>query len=182
MDNKDSKVNPVHYKALFLPGSFQTYFISISLFAGTCLLLVLFIYVVLTKPGDVELMINELGPIIFFGLVGSYLFFSYRIVISRHEDTLIVYRQFIGPQIQFLRREYPINSLNADEVTYAGGEDSGPTTYTTLFSKEQIITKYSGKKKKLRHVLPELLMPKIESSGDDDTMKQQFWSDVSGDS
>ena len=109
------------------------------------------------------------------------MFYSYRIVISRDEDTIIVYRQFIVPQIQFLRREYPVNSLTADEVKYAGGENNSTTTYTTIYSEEQIMVKYNGHKKKLRHILPELLMPKQEPSDADDAMKQQFWSNVSGD-
>ena len=100
---------------------------------------------------------RDVGPIALIGAVVGYLCFSFRIVISRIQDTAIIHRQFLAPQIQFLRREYPVNSLTADEVKYAGGEDSSPTTYTTIYNGEQIVIKYTGYKKKLIHILPELL-------------------------
>ena len=129
-----------------------------------------------------ESLFNDLVPILLIALVVGYLCYSFRIVISRDEDTLIVYRHFIVPQIQFFRREYTVKTLTADEVTYAGGEDSSPTTYTTLYSEKQIVTKYTGQKERLRHVLPELFLPKTESSDVDDTIEQPFWSNVSRDS
>ena len=181
MDNMDSEVNLVDYKPLSLPGSFFTHFISMCSLASSIFLLIPLIGSILTESFNVKIF-YDLGPVILIALAIGYLFYSYRIVISREGDTLIVYRQFIVPQIQFLRREYPVNSLTADEVTYAGGEDSSPTTYTTIYSEEQIVVKYTGHKKKLRHIWPELLMPKKESSDGDDAMKQQFWSNVSRDS
>ena len=176
MDNMDSRVNLVDYKPLSLPGSFFIHFISMASL-GAFLMLSISALII-----QEESLFNDLVPILLIALVVGYLCYSFRIVISRDEDTLVVYRQFIVPQIQFLRREYPVNSLTADEVTYAGGEDSSPTTYTTIYSEEQIVVKYTGHKKKLRHIWPELLMPKKESSDGDDAMKQQFWSNVSRDS
>ena len=170
MDNMDSEVNLVDYKPLSLPGSFFTHFISMCSLASSIFLLIALIGSILTESYNVKIF-YDLGPVILISLAIGYLFYSYRIVISRDEDTLIVYRQFIVPQIQFLRREYPVNSLTADEVTYAGGEDSSPTTYTTIYSEEQIVIKYTGHKKKLRHLLPELLMPKKESSDDEEWWK-----------
>jgi hypothetical protein len=181
MGNTESGVNHVDYKPLSLPGNFFTYMISMVSLSLSIFLLIPFIDMILTESYNREIF-NDLGPVILIALAVGYLFFSYRIVICRDEDTLIVYRQFFMPQIQFLRREYPVNSLTADEVTYAGDEDSSPTTYTTLYSGGQVVTKFSGHKKKLRHVLPELLMPKTESSDDDNTTTQQFWSNVSRDS
>ena len=170
MDNMDSEVNLVDYKPLYLPGSFFTHFISMCSLASSIFLLIALIGSILTESYNVKIF-YDLGPVILISLAIGYLFYSYRIVISRDEDTLIVYRQFIVPQIQFLRREYSVNSLTADEVTYAGGEDSSPTTYTTIYSEEQIVIKYTGHKKKLRHILPELLMPKKESSDDEEWWK-----------
>ena len=170
MDNMDSEVNLVDYKPLSLPGNFFTHFISMGSLALSIFLLIPLIVSILTESFNVKIF-YDLGPVILIALAIGYLFYSYRIVISRDEDTLIVYRQFIVPQIQFLRREYPVNSLTADEVTYAGGEDSSPTTYTTIYSEEQIVIKYTGHKKKLRHLLPELLMPKKESSDDEEWWK-----------
>ena len=170
MDNMDSEVNLVDYKPLSLPGNFFTHFISMGSLALSIFLLIPLIVSILTESYNVKIF-YDLGPVILISLAIGYLFYSYRIVISRDEDTLIVYRQFIVPQIQFLRREYPVNSLTADEVTYAGGEDSSPTTYTTIYSEEQIVIKYTGHKKKLRHILPELLMPKKESSDDEEWWK-----------
>ena len=176
VDDMDSRINFVNYKPLSLPGTFFTYFISMASLAG-----VLFLSISALMIQD-ESLFNDLVPVLSITFAVGYLCYSFRIVISRDEDTLVVYRQFIVPQIQFLRREYPVNSLTADEVTYAGGEDSSPTTYTTIYSEEQIVVKYTGHKKKLRHIWPELLMPKKESSDGDDAMKQQFWSNVSRDS
>ena len=170
MDNMDSEVNLVDYKPLSLPGNFFTHFISMGSLALSIFLLIPLIVSILTESFNVKIF-YDLGPVILIALPIGYLFYSYRIVISRDEDTLIVYRQFIVPQIQFLRREYPVNSLTADEVTYAGGEDSSPTTYTTIYSEEQIVIKYIGHKKKLRHILPELLMPKKESSDGEEWWK-----------
>ena len=170
MDNMDSEVNLVDYKPLSLPGGFFTHFISMCSLASSIFLLIALIGSILTESYNVKIFYG-LGPVILISLSIGYLFYSYRIVISRDEDTLIVYRQFIVPQIQFLRREYPVNSLTADEVTYAGGEDSSPTTYTTIYSEEQIVIKYTGHKKKLRHILPELLMPKKESSDGEEWWK-----------
>ena len=170
MDNMDSEVNLVDYKPLSLPGNFFTHFISMGSLALSIFLLIPLVVSILTESYNVKIF-YDLGPVILIALAIGYLFYSYRIVISRDEDTLIVYRQFIVPQIQFLRREYPVNSLTADEVTYAGGEDSSPTTYTTIYSEEQIVIKYTGHKKKLRHILPELLMPKKESSDDEEWWK-----------
>jgi hypothetical protein len=100
---------------------------------------------------------NDVLPIIYIVLATGYLCFSFRIVISRNQDTAIVHRQFILPQIQFFRRAYPIHSLTADQVTYSGGEDGNSTTYTTLYSGDEVVVKYMGHKKKLKRVLPELL-------------------------
>ena len=180
MDNIDSEANLVDYKPLSLPGNFFTYLISMGSLALSIFLLIPFIEMILKESYNVGIF-KDLGPVILIALAVGYLCYSFRIVISRYEDTLIVYRQFIVPQIQFLRREYSVNSLTAGEVTYAGDEDSGPTTYTTIYSEEQIVIKYTGHKKKLRYVLPELLMPKKESSDGDDATKQQFWSNVSRD-
>ena len=166
----------MNYKPLSLPGSFFTYFISMASIAGT-----LFLSISALMIQD-ESLFNDLVPVLSITFAVGYLCYSFRIVISRDKDTLIVYRQFIVPQIQFFRREYTVKTLTADEVEYAGGEDSGPTTYTTLYSEEQIVTKYGGQKEKLRHVLPELFRPKTESSDDDDTIEQPFWSKVSRDS
>ena len=170
MDNMDSEVNLVDYKPLSLPGNFFTHFISMGSLALSIFLLIPLIVSILTESYNVKIF-YDLGPVILIALAIGYLFYSYRIVISRDEDTLIVYRQFIVPQIQFLRREYPVNSLTADEVTYAGGEDSSPTTYTTIYSEEQIVIKYTGHKKKLRHILPELLMLKKEFSDGEEWWK-----------
>ena len=180
MDNMESEANLVDYKPLSLPGNFFTYLISMGSLALSIFLLIPFIEMILKESYNVGIF-KDLGPVILIALAVGYLCYSFRIVISRYEDTLIVYRQFIVPQIQFLRREYPVNTLTADEVTYAGDEDSSPTTYTTIYSEEQIVIKYTGQKEKLRYVLPELLMPKKESSDGDDATKQQFWSNVSRD-
>ena len=168
MDNMDSDVNFADYKPLSLPGNFFTHFISIvTLLVFLLCILIYGIWMRLELNG----FFRDVGPIALISAAIWYLCFSFRIVISRNQDSVIIHRQFLAPQIQFLRREYPVNSLTADEVTYAGGEDSSPTTYTTIYSEEQIVIKYTGHKKKLRHILPELLMPKKESSDGEEWWK-----------
>ena len=168
MDNMDSGVNFADYKPLSLPGNFFTHFISIvTLLVFLLCILIYGIWMRLELNG----FFRDVGPIALISAAIWYLCFSFRIVISRNQDSVIIHRQFLAPQIQFLRREYPVNSLTADEVTYAGGEDSSPTTYTTIYSEEQIVIKYTGHKKKLRHILPELLMPKKESSDGEEWWK-----------
>ena len=181
MDNMDSRENLMDHKPLSLPGSFFTYFISMASLSVFILLSIIpFIVMILEESYNREIF-NDLGTILLIALAVGYLCYSFRIVISRDGDTLIVYRQFIVPQIQFFRREYIAKTLTADEVKYAGGEEHGPTTYTTVYSEEKIVTKYEGKKEKLRHVLPELFLPKTESSDVDGTIEQSFWSNVSRD-
>ena len=180
MDNMNSEVNLADYKPLSLPGNWFIHFISM---ASLCLL-VFFLCILLHgiwRGLELNGFFRDVGPIALISAAIWYLCFSFRIVISRDQDSVIIHRQFLAPQIQFFRQEYSVNSLTADEVTYAGGEDSSPTTYTTIYSNEQIVVKYTGHKRKLTHVLPELLMPKKESSDGDDDVKQQFWSNVSSD-
>ena len=151
VDDMDSRINFVNYKPLSLPGTFFTYFISMASLAG-----VLFLSISALMIQD-ESLFNDLVPVLSITFAVGYLCYSFRIVISRDKDTLIVHRQFIVPQIQFFRRAYPIHSLTADQVTISGGEDGTSTTYTTLYSGDEVVVKYMGHKKKLKRVLPELL-------------------------
>ena len=166
----ESKGNLTDYKSLSLPGSTITKFVTMA----SLLIFVLFSIKLIEgiwMGWELNGFFRDVGPIALISAAIWYLCFSFRIVISRNQDSVIIHRQFLAPQIQFFRREYPVNSLTADEVTYAGGEDSSPTTYTTIYSEEQIVIKYTGHKKKLRHLLPELLMPKKESSDDEEWWK-----------
>ena len=145
MDNMDSDVNLADYKPLSLPGNFFTHFISMASLMLLVFLLCILIYGIWMRL-ELNGFFRDVGPIALISAAIWYLCFSFRIVISRNQDSVIIHRQFLAPQIQFLRREYPVNSLTADEVTYAGGEDSSPTTYTTIYSEEQIMIKKSKKK------------------------------------
>ena len=178
MNNMDSDVNLADYKPLSLPGNFFTHFISMASLGLFVFFLCIIIYGI-WMGWELNGFFRDVGPIALISAAIWYLCFSFRIVMSRNQDSVIIHRQFLAPQIQFFKREYPVNSLTADEVTYAGGEDSSPTTYTTIYSDEQIVIKYKCHKKKLRHILPELLMPKKESADGDDAKEQQFWSNVS---
>lgn len=125
---------------------------------------------------------RDVGPIALIAAVIGYLCFSFRIVVSRNQDTAIVHRQFIAPQIQFLRREYSVDSLTADQVTYSGGEDGSSTTYTTLYNGDEVVLKYSGHKRKLKHVLPELLMDKRKPVENKHPTTREFWKEIADDS
>ena len=152
----ESKGNLTDYKSLSLPGSTVTKFVtmaSLLIFVLFSIKLIEGIWMGYNLGG----FFNDVLPILSIVLAIGYLCFSFRIVISRNQDTAIVHRQFILPQIHFFRREYPVHSLTADQVTYSGGEDGNSTTYTTLYSGEEVVVKYMGHKRKLKRVLPELL-------------------------
>ncbi len=125
---------------------------------------------------DLDGFFSDIGPIAIGSLIVGYLCFSYRFVISRNQDLVTVWRQFLHPRIQFAKKEFPLETLRADQVTHSNGDDGGTTTYTTLYSGTQVIVKYTGEKKKVKHVLPELLTTKTESVNEDNTTIQPFWA------
>ena len=169
------------YKPLSLPGHFITKLVSIISVAMVSLFLLKFLEMVFTGQylGGI---IRDVGPIALVLAVIGCLCFSFRIVISRDQDTVIVHRQFLAPQIQFSRREFQVDSLTAEQVTYSGGEDGESTTYTTLYNGDEIVLKYTGHKRKLKHVLPELLMDKRKRVENIHPTTQEFWSEISNDS
>ena len=171
----------VDFKPLSLPGHFITKLVSITSVGLVSLISLKFLEMVFTGQylGGI---IRDVGPIVLVLAVIGYLCFSFRIIISRDLDTVIVHRQFLAPQIQFSRREFQVDSLTADQVTYSGGEDGQSTTYTTLYNGEETVLKYMGHKRKLKHVLPELLMDKRKRVENKDPATQEFWSDISNDS
>ena len=152
----ESKGNLMDYKSLSLPGSTVTGFVSM---ASLCLLtffLCILIYGIWMRY-ELNGFFRDVGPIALISAAIWYLCFSFRIVISRNQDSVIIHRQFLAPQIQYLRREYSVDSLTVDQVTHSGGEDGKSTTHTTLYNNEEVIVEYIGHKRKLKHVLPELL-------------------------
>ncbi len=152
----ESKGNLMDYKSLSLPGSTVTGFVSM---ASLCLLtffLCILIYGIWMRY-ELNGFFRDVGPIALISAAIWYLCFSFRIVISRNQDSVIIHRQFLAPQIQYLRREYSVDSLTVDQVTHSDPENGNSTTYTTLYSGEEVIVEYIGHKRKLKHVLPELL-------------------------
>lgn len=169
------------YKPLSLPGSTATkilFAISLAILALFSIKLIEGIWMGYELGG----FFRDVGPIAFIAAAIGYLCFSFRIIISRDRDTVIVHRQFLAPQIQFSRREFQVDSLTADQVTYSGGEDGQSTTHTTLYNGEETVLKYMGHKRKLKHVLPELLMDKRNRVENNHPTSQEFWSDISNDS
>ena len=152
----ESKGNLMDYKSLSLPGSTVTGFVSM---ASLCLLTLFLCFLIYGIWMRMELngFFRDVGPIALISAAIWYLCFSFRIVISRNQDSVIIHRQFLAPQIQYLRREYPVHSLTADQVTHSDPENGNSTTFTTLYSGEEVIVRYIGHKRKLKHVLPELL-------------------------
>ena len=181
MRDVDQSMESADYKPLSLPGHFITKLVSIISVAMVSLFSMKFLEMVFTGQylGGI---IRDVGPIALVLAVIGYLCFSFRIVISRNQDTVIVHRQFLAPQIQFSRREFQVDSLTAEQVTYSGGEDGQSTTYTTLYNGDEIVLKYTGHKRKLKHVLPELLMDKRKRVENSHPTTQEFWSDISNDS
>ena len=171
----------VDYKPLSLPGHFITKIVSITSVVMVSLFSLKFLDMVFTGQylGGI---IRDVGPIALVLAVIGYLCFSFRIIISRDLVTVVVHRQFLAPQIQFSRREFQVDSLTAEQVTYGGGEDGNSTTYTTLYNGDETVLKYTGHKRKLKHVLPELLVDKRKAVEHRHPTSEEFWSDISNDS
>jgi hypothetical protein len=181
MKDVGQNMQSIHYKPLSLPGSKATeilFAISLTILAIFSIMLIDGIW----RGYDLGGFFRDVGPIALVAAGMGYLCFSFRIVISRDQNTVIVHRQFLAPQIQFSRREFQVDSLTADQVTYSGGEDGQSTTYTTLYNGEETVLKYTGHKRKLKHVLPELLMDKRNRIENKHPTSQEFWSDISNDS
>jgi len=171
----------VDYKPLSLPGHFITKVVSIISLVIASLFSIKLLEMV-WMGHYLGGLIRDVGPFAIITALISYLCFSFRLVISRNQDTVIIHRQFLAPQIQFSRREFQVASLTADQVTYSGGEDGQSTTYTTLYNGEETVLKYSGHKRKLKHVLPELLTDKRKRDENKHPTTQEFWTDISNDS
>ena len=163
------------FKSFSLPGSTFTQILFVLCF-GIFILFSAKLIEMIEMGSELEGFFRDVGPIYIGSLCIGYLCFSYRIVISREQDLVTVWRQFLHPRIQFAKKDFLLETLRADQVTYSGGEDGGSTTYTTLYSGDQVVVKYTGRKKKLRHVLPELLTEKTESLDEEDTTIQPFWT------
>ena len=171
----------VDYKPLSLPGHFITKIVSKTSVVMVSLFSLKFLEMVFTGQylGGI---IRDVGPIALVLAVIGYLCFSFRIIISRDLVTVVVHRQFLAPQIQFSRREFQVDSLTAEQVTYGGGEDGNSTTYTTLYNGDETVLKYTGHKRKLKHVLPELLVDKRKAVEHRHPTSEEFCSDISNDS
>ena len=133
MRDVGQSMQSVDYKPLSLPGHFITKIVSITSVVMVSLFSLKFLEMVFTGQylGGI---IRDVGPIALVASAIGYLCFSFRIVISRDRETVIVHRQFLAPQVQFSQRQFNVDSLTADQVTYSGGEDGNSTTYTTLYN------------------------------------------------
>ena len=169
------KTHVMEYESLSLPGSTFTKILT------SITSVIFFIFSIMLIEGivmgeDLEGFFSDVWPIVATSLVIGYLCFSYRIVVSRNQDIITVWRQFVLPHIKFEKKEFAVTSLRADQVTHSGGDDGGSTTYTTLFSGTQVVVKYTGRKRKLKDILPELLVEEEKSVENDDTTIQPFWT------
>ena len=184
MDDLYGMEHSVDYKTVYLPGSPFTFFvgymsliITVIIFIGT--------FLQFTQRGDFNGGgLEGFGRIWLIPLIISYLSFSYRIVISRNRDTIIIWRQFITSQFQLSRGEYAFDSLRIDEFTRSSSSEAGDSefNYTTIYSGDQAVLTYAGTKKELEHLVPELLIQKSESVGMEEAAAQPFWSDLSKES
>jgi hypothetical protein len=163
------------FKSLSLPGSTFTK-VLFGLCSGIFILFSIKLIEMIGMGYELDGFFRDVGPIYIGSLCIGYLCFSYRIVISREQDLVTVWRQFLHPRIQFAKKDFLLETLRADQVTHSGGEDGSSTTYTTLYSGTQVVVKYTGRKKKMRHVLPELLTEKTESLNEEDTKIEPFWT------
>tara|TARA_B100000035_G_scaffold113001_1_gene95914 strand:+ start:207 stop:764 length:558 start_codon:yes stop_codon:yes gene_type:complete len=185
MDDSQEVGNFVNYKPVYLPGSLITFILAYLSFFVTIVFSILLVYESPEWTDFVNGPARDVGEILLITFIISYLSFSYRIVISRNEDIIFIWRQFITSQFQFTKGEYAVNSLHIEEVTRIGGDyENGDIeyTYTTIYSGNQEVITYAGTKKKIQHLVPELLIEKSDSDDIDEVATQPFWSDVSKES
>ncbi len=182
MDDSHEVGNFVNYKPVYLPGSLITFILAyLSLFI-TIVFSIILVYEFTEWTDLVNGGLRVLGEILLITSIISYLSFSYRIVIWRDQDIIIVWRQFITSQFQFARGEYAVNSLHIEEFTKIGGEDESEYNYTTIYSGNQEVITYPGTKKQIQYLVPELLIEKSDSDDIDEVATQPFWSDFSKES
>ena len=184
MDDSHGVGNFVNYKPVYLPGSLITLLLAyISLIIST-INSTLLVFEFTMGANILNGEFRVLWEFLLLTSTISYLSFSYRIVISRNRDVIIIWRQFITSQFQFTREEYAVNSLHIEEVTRIGGDENveGEYTYTTIYSGNQEVLTYAGTKKKIQNLVPELLIEKSDSDDIDEVTTQLFWSDFSKES
>tara|TARA_Y100000768_G_C23753512_1_gene575071 strand:- start:65 stop:613 length:549 start_codon:yes stop_codon:yes gene_type:complete len=182
MDDSHEVGNFVKYKPVYLPGSLLTFIVSYLSLFFTIVFSIILVYEFSEGTDIVNGESRGMGEILFMTLIISYLSFSYRIVISRNRDIIIIWRQFITSQFQFERGEYAVNSLHIEEFTKNGGDDDSEYSYTTIYSGNQEVITYAGTKKQILHLVPELLIEKSDSDDIDEVATQPFWSDFSKES
>ena len=185
MDDSHEVGNFVKYKPVYLPGSLITFILAYLSLIITTFFSIILVYEF--SEGTDIVFLTSMGEILFMTLIISYLSFSYRIVISRNEDIIIIWRQFITSQFQFTKREYAVNTLHVEEVTRIGGDgdgigDNAEYTYTTIYSGNQTVLTFAGTKEQIQHLVPELLIEKSDSDDIDEVGTQPFWSDFSKES
>ena len=185
MDDSQEVGNFVNYKPVYLPGSLITFILAyLSLFV-TIVFSIILVYESTEWTDIVNGELRNVGEILLITFIISYLSFSYRIVISRNEDIIIIWRQFITSQFQFMKGEYAVNSLHIEEVTRIGVDGEGNDvehTYTAIYSGNQTVLTFAGTKKQIQHLVPELLIEKSDSDDIDEVATQPFWSDFSKES
>ena len=186
MDDSHEVGNFVKYKPVYLPGSLLTFIVSYLSLIFTTVFSIILVYEFSEGTDIVNGELRGMGEILFMTLIISYLSFSYRIVISRNEDIIIIWRQFITSQFQFTKGEYAVNTLHVEEVTRIGGDGSHngdvEYTYTTIHSGNQTVLTFAGTKEQIQHLVPELLIEKSDSDDIDEVGTQPFWSDFSKES
>ena len=185
MDDSQEVGNFVNYKPVYLPGSLITFILAYLSLIITTVFSVIFVYEFSRGEDIVNGELRGMGEILFMTFIISYLSFSYRIVISRNEDIIIIWRQFITSQFQFTKGEYAVNTLHIEEFTRTGVDSGGndvEQTYTTIYSGNQTVLTFAGTKEQIQHLVPELLIEKSDSDDIDEVGTQPFWSDFSKES
>ncbi|MGA0380481.1 MAG: hypothetical protein ACO3NJ_06740 [Candidatus Poseidoniaceae archaeon] len=197
MEDSQEVGNFVNYKPVYLPGSLITFILAYLSLIITTFFSIILVYESIewtdiangespVWPDIVNGELRAIVQILLITFIISYLSFSYRIVISRNEDIIIIWRQFITSQFQFTKREYAVNTLHVEEVTRIGGDGSHngdvEYTYTTIYSGNQTVLTFAGTKEQIQHLVPELLIEKSDSDDIDEVGTQPFWSDFSKES
>tara|TARA_B100000927_G_C16427588_1_gene454170 strand:+ start:322 stop:1017 length:696 start_codon:yes stop_codon:yes gene_type:complete len=107
---------------------------------------------------DLAPFFRNVGPFILSLLLVCYVSYSYRMVVERESGSSMVIfsRQILHSSIRFRKREFNIDQLYVRQITMGGGEDSGPTDYTTVVVDGKDFFTYIGHKRKILKAIPEL--------------------------
>ncbi len=142
-----------------ISGHYFTYLASI-LFLGFGLFPLLLIIEGIRLGESLEPFFRDVGPFILLLLSLSYVSYSFRTFVERKKasDRIFFSRQFLIPNLKFKKVDFHINQLSIKQWSSKGSTEGGggSTDYTTILVDGTDFFTYTGKRKKILKVIPEV--------------------------